>query len=92
MNYLTPTQFLAANPGKIGRNLLYNEINAGRIPHIRVGRRILVPEDAWDQMLAAQALTTPVTFVPGVAEPPEANIYLHRPEVDLHSQEFDAAC
>ena len=88
MKYLTPMEFLAANPGKLGRNLLYNEINAGRIPHIRVGRRILVPEDAWDQMLAAQALTT----VPGVAEPPEANIYLHRPEVDLHSQDFDAAC
>ena len=85
MNYLTPMEFLEVNVGKIGRNLLYNEINAGRIPHIRVGRRILVPEDAWDQMLAAQALTTPVTFVPGVAEPPEANIY-------LHSQDFDTAC
>ena len=88
MNYLTPTQFLAANPGKIGRNLLYNELNAGVIPHIKVGRRILIPENAWDQMLD-QALTT----VPNVAEPPpEANIYLHRPEVDLHSQDFDAAC
>jgi hypothetical protein len=86
MKYLTPMEFLAANPGKLGRNLLYNEINAGRIPHIRVGRRILVPEDAWDQMLAAQALTT----IPGVAEPPaEAGIYLHGV---VDSQSSDSAC
>jgi hypothetical protein len=57
MNYLTPSEFLAANPGKIGRNLLYNELNAGVIPHIKVGRRILIPENAWDQMLD-QALTS----------------------------------
>jgi len=84
MNYLTPSEFLAANPGKIGRNLLYNELNAGVIPHIKVGRRILIPENAWDQMLD-QALTT----VPNVAESPEANIYLSGV---VGSQEFDAAC
>ena len=81
MNYLTPTQFLAANPGKIGRNLLYNEINAGVIPHIKVGRRILIPEDAWDQMLANAA---------SVAQPPsEPNIYLHGA---VGSRDFDSAC
>ena len=83
MNYLTPTQFLAANPGKIGRNLLYNELNAGVIPHIKVGRRILIPENAWDQMLD-QALTDgelSKSTVPGVAgPPPEANIHLHHSE------------
>ena len=76
MNYLTPTQFLAANPGKIGRNLLYNELNAGKIPHIKVGRRILIPEDAWDQMLANLKYQTADVAQP----PPEANIYLHHSE------------
>ena len=81
MNYLTPMEFLEVNVGKIGRNLLYDEIKAGRIPHIRVGRRILIPEDAWDQMLGEGA--APKT---GVAEPPaEASIY-------LNSRSFDAAC
>jgi excisionase family DNA binding protein len=72
MNYLTPMEFLEVNAGKIGRNLLYDEIKAGRIPHIRVGRRILIPEDAWDQMLGT-----------GVAEPPaEASIYLNSRSFD----------
>lgn len=36
----------------IGRGLAYEQVLAGRIPSIRLGRRILVPRAALEAMLA----------------------------------------
>lgn len=39
----------------IGRRLLWQETNAGRIPHLRIGRCILYPVASLQQMLADRA-------------------------------------
>ncbi len=36
---------------KISRGLIYEAINTGRIPSIRIGRRILIPRVALDRLL-----------------------------------------
>ena len=45
----------------ISRNLAYDLVRQGRIPHVRLGRRILVPRFGLEQWLANEA---------GVAQPP----------------------
>lgn len=39
----------------IGARLLWSETNAGRIPHVRIGRAVVYPLDALREWLAAQA-------------------------------------
>ena len=48
-------EFLLPLEGKLSKNLVYEQIGAGNIPSIRIGRRILIPSDALDLMLAAVA-------------------------------------
>ena len=43
--------FYERNKGLIGRTALYDLVRSGRIPHVRLGRRILIPEDAFEQLL-----------------------------------------
>lgn len=50
--WLTPVAFLARHSKLIGRNTLYERIKDKTIPSIRVGRKILIPVDALDRMLA----------------------------------------
>ena len=38
----------------IGRSAAYEGVQSGQIPHIRVGRRILVPHVALERLLQAQ--------------------------------------
>ncbi len=57
--YVSPEGFLRENPGVIGRTLLYEAIRRGEVPHVRVGRRILLPRDALDRMLAARSVSEP---------------------------------
>lgn len=40
---LSPEEFGESLHGVIGRNSLYGLLGAGRIKHIRVGRKILIP-------------------------------------------------
>lgn len=40
---LTPDEFWEGLQKSIGRNSLYGLIQVGRIKHIRVGRKILIP-------------------------------------------------
>ena len=40
---------------RIGRISAYQAIERGEIPHVRVGRRILVPRVAFERMLSASA-------------------------------------
>jgi excisionase family DNA binding protein len=42
----------AAEKLGVSRNLAYEAIKAGQIPHIRIGRRILVPEAALERLLS----------------------------------------
>ena len=39
----------------ISRNLAYDLVREGRLPHVRLGRRILVPRFGLDQWLANEA-------------------------------------
>jgi excisionase family DNA binding protein len=52
--YCSADDFLRANQGVIGRTLLYEAIRRGELPHIRIGRRILIPDNALDLMLEAK--------------------------------------
>ena len=53
--WLSPTEFLTRHRGKFARNLLYDWLAEDKLPHIRIGRKILIPVDAFDRMLEAQA-------------------------------------
>ncbi len=53
-DWLTPTNFLAKHKGKFGRNALYNWLAENKLPHVQIGRKIFIPSDAFDQMLAGQ--------------------------------------
>lgn len=37
---------------RLSRNAVYEAIARGKIPHIRIGRKILIPAAALDRMLA----------------------------------------
>jgi hypothetical protein len=52
--YLSVDDWLKQNPGVIGRTLAFEAIRRGELPHIRLGRRILVPVDAFDVLLERQ--------------------------------------
>ena len=54
--YMSPEELRKKHGCPVSKNSLYTAINSGQVPHIRIGRRILVPADALDQMLAAQTL------------------------------------
>lgn len=45
----------AAKALGIGARLLWSETNAGRIPHIRIGRAVVYPVSSLNQWLADQA-------------------------------------
>ncbi len=40
---VTPTEFRELLRGRIGRNEIYRALNAHRIRHLRIGRKILIP-------------------------------------------------
>ncbi len=43
----------------ISRNLAYDLVRQGRLPHVRLGRRILVPRFGLEQWLAKEASIPP---------------------------------
>ena len=43
----------------ISRNLAYDLVRQGRLPHVRLGRRILVPRFGLEQWLAQEASLPP---------------------------------
>ena len=53
-NWIKSAAFLERNKGLIGRSSFYEGIRCGSIPHVRVGKLILVPEDAIDRMHQTQ--------------------------------------
>ena len=55
LEWLSPTEFLARHQGRFGRNTLYNWLAEGKLPHLKINRKILIPANAFDRMLAEQA-------------------------------------
>ena len=55
--WLSPTEFWYLHNQqkmKFGRNLMFDWLAGGKLPHIRIGRKILIPADAFERMLEAQ--------------------------------------
>ena len=52
--WLSPAEFLAQHQGRFGRNSLYNWLAEDKLPHLTIGRKILIPSDAFSRMLAEQ--------------------------------------
>jgi excisionase family DNA binding protein len=57
----------AARLLRISRNLAYELIRQGRLPHVRLGRRILVPRFGLEQWIAREA---------GLPQPPRPMVSL----------------
>lgn len=51
VRWVTPPKFLKAHPGVVSNVTLRNWIDSNEIPHIRVGKKILLPMDALERML-----------------------------------------
>ena len=47
-----PSEWLKLHPGLFGKDTFYARVKDGTIPSIRAGRKILVPDDLLDRMLA----------------------------------------
>lgn len=50
-DWMTPAEFLAAHQGMIGRSALYEALRTGAIPSVRVGKKYLIPSDAFGRLL-----------------------------------------
>lgn len=50
--WYTVDEFIAANPGMFGKNALYDALRQNRVPSVKVGRKILIPANALEQMLS----------------------------------------
>jgi len=51
----------------VSRNLAYELVREGRLPHVRLGRRVLIPRVGLEQWLAKEA---------GLAQPPPPMVSL----------------
>ena len=50
-----PTEWLTVEEfrqqSRLGRNSVYNAIRTNHLPHVRVGRRILIPADSLERLM-----------------------------------------
>jgi hypothetical protein len=53
--WLSPSEFLALHRGKFGRNSLYDWLAEGKLPHLKINRKIFIPADAFSRMLSEQS-------------------------------------
>jgi|TARA_Y100000310_G_C20288817_1_gene626215 excisionase family DNA binding protein len=58
VEYLSPEELRKRLGCPVSKNTMYTAIAKNQIPHVRLGRRILVREDALDRLLEAQAADT----------------------------------
>ena len=52
---LTPDEFRRALGGAIGRSSIYELIHAGRIRHVRLGRKMLIPRQEVQEFIEREA-------------------------------------
>ncbi len=52
LDWLTVAQFISRFKGTVSRNFVYDRIRDGTIPSVRLGKKILIPADALDRLLA----------------------------------------
>lgn len=52
---LTPEEYYRAFDGAIGRGSIYELLRAGRIRHVRLGRKILIPRSELDDFPIREA-------------------------------------
>ena len=52
---LSPDEFFRELQGTIGRNSVYGLIQAGRIKHVRIGRKILIPRRELEEFLIRES-------------------------------------
>jgi excisionase family DNA binding protein len=48
--YLTPSELTVFLP--VGRSVIYRELRAGRIPSMKIGRKIVIPRVAFERWLS----------------------------------------
>lgn len=53
--FLTPRQFRERHRNYT-RGKLYEDCRLGRLPHVRIGRKVLIPSDALDQIVVMPAI------------------------------------
>ena len=53
--WMNAAEWLRRHPGVFGKDTFYARISDGSVPCVKAGRKILVPEDLLDRMLAGQA-------------------------------------
>ena len=56
--YMSPEELRKRLGCPVSKNTFYSAIASGQVPHIRLGRRILVRADALDRMLETQMAAT----------------------------------
>lgn len=52
IQWLTVKDFLIKHRGIVGRSAVYERLHDGSLPSIRLGRKILIPADALERVLA----------------------------------------
>jgi excisionase family DNA binding protein len=52
LEWTTVPKFLEKHRGLVSKNTLHDWIRRGKVPHVKCGRKILLPANALDRMLA----------------------------------------
>ena len=73
----------------IGRNVGYNAVNAGKIPHIRVGKRILISRKVVAEMLDPLAATNGQKVQPSPKTPDRQLPPVRRGGARLSTEKFN---
>lgn len=55
--WVSVKEFLERHRGLIGRNSVYDRVKDGTLPAVKLGRRILIPGDALERLLASAETT-----------------------------------
>jgi excisionase family DNA binding protein len=56
-DFVSPRRFAELSDGAISTDLIYDAVKLGSLPHIRIGRKILIPKTALHQVLGSYMAT-----------------------------------
>ena len=51
--FVSPEEFRVMLDHPVSKNTLYKALHEGQIPHVKIGKKFFIPEDALDEMLTA---------------------------------------